>query len=55
MNTSSEVGGVLAQIVDGLPWTLDAKGYRWLLTRAANHLLPIAHLQSDLRHTINSR
>jgi hypothetical protein len=43
MNTSSEVGGVLAQITDGLPWTPDAEGYRCLLTRAANHLLPLAH------------
>jgi hypothetical protein len=43
MNTPSEVGGVLAQIADGLPQTPDAEGYRRLLTRAANHLLPIAH------------
>ena len=28
MNTPSEVGGVLAQIVDGLPWTPNAEGYR---------------------------
>jgi hypothetical protein len=55
MNTPSEVGGVLAQIVDGLPQTPDAEGYRWLLTRAAKHLLPIAHPPSDLRHAINSR
>jgi hypothetical protein len=46
MNTPSEVGGVLARIADGLPRTLDAKGYRWLLTRAANHLLPLAHPQA---------
>src|SRR5688572_26675268 len=38
MNTPSEVGGVLAQITDGLPGTPDAEGYRRLLTRAANHL-----------------
>jgi hypothetical protein len=31
------------------------EGYRRLLTRAANHLLPIAHPPSDLRHAINSR
>jgi hypothetical protein len=43
MNTPSEVGGVLARIADGLPRTPDAKGYRWLLTQAANHLLPLAH------------
>jgi hypothetical protein len=55
MNTPSEVGGVLARISDGLPRTPDAEGYRWLLTRAANHLLPLAHPPSDLRHTINSR
>jgi hypothetical protein len=55
MNTSSEVGGVLAQIANGLPRTPDAEGYRRLLTRAANHLLPLAHPPSDLRHTINSR
>jgi hypothetical protein len=54
MNTPSEVRGVLAQIADGLPRTLDAEGYRWLLTRAANHLLPLAHPPSDLRHAINS-
>jgi hypothetical protein len=45
----------LARIADGLPRTLDAEGYRRLLTQAANHLLPLAHPQSDLRHTINSR
>jgi hypothetical protein len=55
MNTPSEVGGVLARIADGLPRTLDAEGYRRLLTRAANHLLPLAHPPSDLRHAINSR
>jgi hypothetical protein len=43
MNMPSEVGGVLAQIADGLPRTLDAEGYQGLLTRAANHLLSIAH------------
>jgi hypothetical protein len=40
MNTPSEVGGVLARIADGLPQTLDAEGFRRLLTRAANNLLP---------------
>jgi hypothetical protein len=55
MNTPSEVGGVLAQIADGLPRTPDAEGCRRLLTRAANHLLPLAHPPSDLRHAINSR
>jgi hypothetical protein len=55
MNTPSEVGGVLARIADGLPWTLDAEDYRRLLTRAANHLLPLAHPPSDLWHAINSR
>jgi hypothetical protein len=55
MNTPSQVGGVLAQIADGLPRTPDAEGYRRLLIRAANHLLPIAHPPSDLRHAINSR
>jgi hypothetical protein len=55
MNTPSKVGGVLALIADGLPQTPDFEGYRRLLTRAANHLLPIAHPPSDLRHTINSR
>jgi hypothetical protein len=48
MNTPSEVGGVLARIADGLPWTPDAEGYRRLLTRVANHLLPLAHPPSDL-------
>jgi hypothetical protein len=51
----SEVGGVLARIADGLPRTLDAEGYRRLLTRAANHLLPLTHPPSNLRHAINSR
>jgi hypothetical protein len=55
MNTPSEVGGVLARIADGIPRTLDAEGYRRLLTRAANHLLPLARPSSDLRHAINSR
>jgi hypothetical protein len=55
MNTPSEVGGVLARIAEGLPRTTDAEGYRWLLTRATNHLLPLAHPPSDLRHAINSR
>jgi hypothetical protein len=55
MNTSSEVGGVLAQIADGLSRTPDTEGYRWLLTQAANHLLPLAHPMNDLRHAINSR
>jgi hypothetical protein len=55
MNTPSEVGGVLARIADGLPRTLDAEGYQRLFTQAANHLLPLAHPPSDLRHAINSR
>jgi hypothetical protein len=55
MNTPSEVGGVLARIADGLPRTPDAEGYRRLFTRAANHLLPLAHSPSNLRHAINSR
>jgi hypothetical protein len=55
LNTPREVGGVLARIADGLPWTPDAEGYRRLFTRAANHLLPLAHPPNDLRHAINSR
>jgi hypothetical protein len=55
MNTPSEVGGVLAWIANGLPRTPDVEGYRQLFTRAANHLLPLAHPPSDLRHAINSR
>jgi hypothetical protein len=55
MNTPSEVGGVLARIANGLPRTPDAKGYRQLLTWAANHLLPLAHPPSDLRHAMNSQ
>jgi hypothetical protein len=55
MNKLSEVGGVFARIADGLPQTPDVEGYQWLLTRAANHLLPLAHPPSDLRHAINSR
>jgi hypothetical protein len=55
MNTPSEVGGVLARIADGLPRTPDAEGYRRLFTQAANHLLPLDHPPSDLRHAINNR
>jgi hypothetical protein len=55
MNTPSEVGGVLAWIANGLPRIPDTEGYRRLFTRAANHLLPLAHPSSDLRHAINSR
>jgi hypothetical protein len=55
MNTPSEFSGVLARVADGLPRTPDAEGYRRLLTRAANHLLPLALPPSDLRHAINSR
>jgi hypothetical protein len=55
LNTPSEVGGVLAQIADGLSWTPDAEGYWRLLTQAANHLLPLTHPPNDLCHTINSR
>jgi hypothetical protein len=55
MNTPSEVGGVLARIADGLPRTPDTEGCRRLFTRAANHLLPLAHPPSDLRHAINSQ
>jgi hypothetical protein len=55
MNTPSEVGGVLARIGDGLPRTPNAEGYWGLLTQAANHLLPLTHHPSDLRHTINTR
>jgi hypothetical protein len=54
MNTPSKVRGVLARIADGLPRTPNAEGYRQLLTRAANHLLPLAHPPSNLQHAINS-
>jgi hypothetical protein len=46
---------VLTRIADGLPRTPDIEGYQRLLTRAANHLLPLAHPPSDLQHAINSR
>jgi hypothetical protein len=55
LNTPSEVGGVLVQIADGLPRTPNAKGYRRVLTQAANHLLPLAHPSNDLHHAINNR
>jgi hypothetical protein len=55
MNMPSKVGGVLARIADGLPRTTDAEGYQRLLTRVANHLLPLANPPSDLRHAINSQ
>jgi hypothetical protein len=54
MNTSSEVGGVLARIANGLPRTPDAEGYRRLFTQAANHLLPLAHPPNDLRDAWSS-
>jgi hypothetical protein len=54
-NTRGVTGGVLAQIANGLLRTLDANGYRWLLTQATNHLLPLAHPPNDLRHAINRR
>jgi hypothetical protein len=43
LNTPSEVGEALAQIANGLLCTLDARGYRQILTQAANHILPPAH------------
>jgi hypothetical protein len=52
---SSKVGGVLAQIADGLQRTPDAEGYQQVLTQAANHLLPLAHPPNDLRHAISSQ
>lgn len=54
LHTTSEVGGVLAQITDNLLRTLDAEGYRQILIQAANHLLP-PHPGPDMRHVINSR
>jgi hypothetical protein len=51
----SEVGGVLAQIANGLPRTPDSEGYRQVLTQTANHLLPLAHPSNDLLHAINGR
>jgi hypothetical protein len=55
LNTASEVGGLLTQIANGLPWTLDAKGYRRLHNQAANHLLSLTHPPNDLCHAINNR
>jgi hypothetical protein len=43
------------QIAYGHPRTLNAEGYRRLLTQATNHLLPLAHPPNDMRHAINSR
>jgi hypothetical protein len=53
LNTPSEVGGVLAQIANGLPRTPDVEGYRQVLTKATNHLLPLAYPPNDLPHAIN--
>jgi hypothetical protein len=55
LNTSSEVGGVLAQIADGLSRTPNTEGYRRMLPQATNHLLSLAHPPNDPRHAINSR
>jgi hypothetical protein len=54
MNTPSEIGGVLAQIADGLPRTLDAKGYRRLLTREAIIFCPSLILRAiyDMPSTV---
>jgi hypothetical protein len=46
--------GLITWEVLSHPRTPDAEGYRRLLTRASNHLLPLAHPPSDLRHAINS-
>ena len=51
----SNIEGVLAQVANGLPRTLDAKGYRQVLTQAKNHLLPLTHPPNNLRHAINRR
>lgn len=53
--TPSEVGGVLAQIANGLPRTPDTEGYQQIITQAANYLLPPTHLEPDMRYVINSR
>jgi hypothetical protein len=55
VQTSSEVSGVLAQNANVLPHTPDIEGNRQILTQAANHLPPSAHLEADMRHVINSR
>jgi hypothetical protein len=55
LNTPSEVGGALAQIANDLPRTSDAEGYWQVLTKAANHLLPLTHLANDMCHVINCR
>jgi hypothetical protein len=42
-------------MANDLPYTPDNECYRRILTQAANHLLPSAHLVGDMRHHINSR
>jgi hypothetical protein len=46
--------GMLANMVNDLPDTPDNKCYRRILTQAANHLLPPAHPDNDMRHHISS-
>jgi hypothetical protein len=55
LQSSSQVGSVLARITNDLPHTPDIEGYRQILTWAANHLLPPAHPENDMRHHINNR
>jgi hypothetical protein len=50
----SQVGGVLAQITNGLPCMPNTEGYRQILTQAANHLLSPAHIGDDMCYIINS-
>jgi hypothetical protein len=54
MQILSHIGGVLKKMVNGLPRTPGNEYYRWILTQAANHLLPSAHPDGNMRHHINN-
>jgi hypothetical protein len=54
MQTPSQVGGVLAQIDNDLPNSLDGNAYQQILRQEENHLLPLAHRKGDIHHRPNS-
>jgi hypothetical protein len=54
MQTPSRVGGVLAQIDNDLPNSLDGNAYRQILRKEENHHLPPAHPKGDTHHRPNS-
>lgn len=55
IQTPSQVEGALARLASELPPTPKGEGYKKILTRAANHLLSLAHPEEDLRHHLKDR